>query len=168
MAARPAPAYDREVQASAFDERAFFQAVAGSGARALLIGRRALIALGLPVMTRDYDFWIHADDAALLNVALAPLELHPTRSPDGDREIGRYVLEGDEHVDVLVERAVGTVDGEMVAFDEIWPRRQQVVLDGDVAVAIPCIDDLVRTKKFAARPRDADDIRWLLRLKETP
>jgi len=88
--------------------------------------------------------------------------------PPPPRPDGPYVPEGDEHVDVLVERAVGTVAGEMVAFDEIWPRRQQVVLDGDVAVAIPCIDDLIRTKKFAARPRDADDIRWLLRLKETP
>ncbi len=168
MAARPAPAYDREVQASAFDERTFFQAIAGSGARALLIGRRALIALGLPVMTRDYDFWIHADDAALFNAALAPLELHPTRSPDAARQVGRYVLEGDEHVDVLVARAVGTIDGELVSFDDVWRRREQVVIDGDLPVAIPCIDDLVRTKKFAARPRDADDIRWLLRLKETP
>ena len=166
MAARPVTAYDREVQASTFDERSFFQAVAGGGARALLIGRRALIALGLPVMTRDYDFWIHADDAAVFNAALAPLELHPTRSPDAARQHGRYVLEGDEHVDVLVARAVGTIDGEMVAFDDIWPRRQQVVLDGDVAVAMPSIDDLIRTKKFAARPRDADDIRWLQRLQE--
>jgi hypothetical protein len=41
------------VQASQLDEIAFFRAVANSGARALLIGRRALIALGLPVMTRD-------------------------------------------------------------------------------------------------------------------
>lgn len=57
------------VQASAFDERAFFHAISRSGARALLIGRRALIALGLPVMTRDYDYWLHREDAALFNDA---------------------------------------------------------------------------------------------------
>ena len=67
------------MQASAFDEIEFFRAVAGSGARALLIGRRALIALGLPVMTSDYDYWIGADDAAALNVALRPLEMLPSR-----------------------------------------------------------------------------------------
>jgi len=40
------------VQGSEFDEGAFFRAIAGSGARALLIGRRALVALGIPVLTR--------------------------------------------------------------------------------------------------------------------
>jgi hypothetical protein len=44
---------------SDFDEAAFFRAIAASGARALLIGRRALIALGLPLLTGDYGFWIH-------------------------------------------------------------------------------------------------------------
>ena len=56
--------YHDGVKASPFDERAFFAAIASSGVRALLIGRRALIALGMPVMTSDYDFRIAADDAA--------------------------------------------------------------------------------------------------------
>jgi hypothetical protein len=34
-----------------FDEVRFFRAVQESGARALLIGRRALVLLGLPVLT---------------------------------------------------------------------------------------------------------------------
>lgn len=42
---------------------AFFRAISTSGARALLIGRRALVVLGLPVLTADYDFWLHFDDA---------------------------------------------------------------------------------------------------------
>ena len=41
-----------------FDEVEFFRAIAASGARALLIGRRALVALGIPVLTADYDFWL--------------------------------------------------------------------------------------------------------------
>ena len=45
-----------------FEEGPFFSAIAASGARAFLIGRRALIALGLPLLTWDYDFWIHGDD----------------------------------------------------------------------------------------------------------
>jgi hypothetical protein len=43
------------VEPSRFDELAFFKALSGSGARALLIGRRALVLLGLPVLTADYD-----------------------------------------------------------------------------------------------------------------
>src|SRR5678816_114433 len=98
----------RAMKASAFDEVAFFRAIAESSVRALLIGRRGLIALGMPVMTRDYDFWIPADDAAALNAALLPFDMLPSRSPDEARKNGRYVLENDEHVDVLVARAVST------------------------------------------------------------
>jgi hypothetical protein len=47
-----------------------FRCVAASGARALLIGRQAMIALGLPVLTGDYDDWVHPDDLERFNVAL--------------------------------------------------------------------------------------------------
>ena len=154
------------MQATPFDELRFFRAIAESGARALLIGRRALIALGLPVMTRDYDFWLHADDAAVFNAALRPLELYPTRSPAEARQNGRYVVEGDEHVDVLVARAVSTVDGMMVNFDDVWARRVELKLGDDVAISMPSIDDLILTKRFGARPRDSDDIRWLEQLRK--
>jgi hypothetical protein len=155
------------MQASPFDEDAFFRAVANSGARALLIGRRALIALGLPVMTRDYDYWIPSEDAQALNDALRPLELFPTRSPEQARLNGRYVLEGDEHVDVLVARAVGTVDGVMVVFEDVWKRRVYLPITNELSIAIPSIEDLILTKRFAARPRDADDIRFLEKLRAT-
>ena len=145
----------------AFNEVEFFRAIAGSGARALLIGRRALIALGLPVMTSDYDYWIGADDAAALNAALQPLGMLPTSSPDEAKQHGRYVIEGDERVDVLVARGVGTVDGTMVWFDDVWTRRISLAITTEVSITIPSIEDLILTKKFGARPRDADDIRWL-------
>jgi len=157
--------YTRGVQASAFDELAFFRAIAASGTRALLIGRRALIALGMLVMTRDYDFWLPADDAQRFNDALRPLELYPTRSPEEARQNGRYVVGGDGNVDVLVARAVSTVDGMMVAFDDVWSRRVMLPLGEGVEIAIPSLEDLILTKKFGARPRDADDIRWLQNLK---
>ena len=67
-----------------FDEASFFRAVAGSGSRAVLIGRRALIALGIPVLTADYDFWLHFDDLEKLNAALVPFELFPNRPPAED------------------------------------------------------------------------------------
>ena len=137
------------VQASAFDERAFFHAISRSGARALLIGRRALIALGLPVMTRDYDYWLHHEDARLFNDALRPLELFPTRTPDEARQNGRYVVEGDEHVDVLVARAVSTVDGVMVEFDHVWSSRTYLDLVDGATIAVPALDDLILTKRFA-------------------
>jgi hypothetical protein len=54
------------METSEFDEGSFFRAIAASGARAILIGRRALIALGIPVLTADYDFWVHPDDIEAL------------------------------------------------------------------------------------------------------
>lgn len=149
------------MEGSDFDELAFFRAIAGSGARALLIGRRALAILGLPVLTADYEFWIDAGDAARFNAATAAFGLRPSRSPEEARAAGRYVLENDERVDVLVARVAPTIDGGRVVFDEIWARRQEVALASDVAVALPSIEDLIATKRMGGRPRDAEDIRML-------
>lgn len=156
------------MQASEFDEIAFFRAMERSGARALLIGRRALVILGLPVLTADYDFWAHIDDIALLNRAVEPFALLPTRSPEEARARGRYVLENDEHVDVLVARSAPTAEGGRVVFDEVWVRRRVVQLAPDVSVALPSLDDLIATKRIAPRPKDLEDIRLLetLRSKE--
>lgn len=144
-----------------FDELDFFRAVAASGARALLIGRRALVVLGFPVLTADYDFWIHIDDIEGFNVVVSPFDLIPTHPPAEARRRGRYALENDEHVDVLVARAVPTVDGQRVAFDDVWGSRRAVPLSADVAVFLPSHADLILTKRFAARPKDLEDIRLL-------
>src|SRR5678810_241882 len=90
------------MQGSEFEEADFFRAVQASGARALLIGRRALIVLGIPVLTADYDYWVHIDDAAAFNAAAEPFGLAPTHAPEEARARGRYVLQNDERVDVLV------------------------------------------------------------------
>lgn len=158
------------MQGSEFDEIEFFRAVERSGARALLIGRRALVVLGLPVLTADYDFWIHIDDIALLNTATEPFGLLPTRLPEEARARGRYVLENDEHVDVLVARSVPTVDAGRVVFEEIWTRRRVVTLAAGVNLALPSLEDLIATKRIAPRPKDLEDIRLLeaLRSKEQP
>ena len=149
------------MQGSDFDEVEFFRAVRGAGVRALLIGRRALVVLGLPVLTADYDLWIHIDDARTLNEAVEPFGLIPTRSPEEARRRGRYVLENDEIVDVLVARSVATVDGETVAFDELWQRRREVEITTGVSAYLPTLDDLIATKRFATRPKDLEDIRLL-------
>jgi hypothetical protein len=154
------------MEATEFDERAFFGAIEGSGARALLIGRRALVVLGLPLLTADYDLWLHIDDIEALNAAVARFGLSPTVAPDQARRRGRYVLENDEHVDVLVARAVTTVGGVEVRFDDIWSRRQAVVFGTDVHVHLPSLDDLILTKQFAGRPRDLEDIRLLEAVRE--
>lgn len=149
------------MEGSLFEEAEFFRAIAGSGARALLIGRRALIALGIPVLTVDYDFWLDIDDIARFNEAVEPLGLVPTHTPEEARARGRYVAENDERVDVLVARSVPTVDGVRVTFDEIWPRRRGLEVAPGVVIPVPATADLILTKRFGARPKDLEDIRLL-------
>jgi hypothetical protein len=151
-----------------FDELAFFRAVEKSGARALLIGRRALVVLGLPVLTADYDFWLHTDDIDPFNEAAAPFNLVPTYAAAEARRRGRYVLENDERVDVLIARSASTVDGTAVAFDDVWARRRKTPLSPDASVDLPSIPDLILTKRFAARPKDLEDIRLLRILQQEP
>ena len=155
------------MQPSSFDEETFFQAIAASGARSLLIGRRALIALGIPVLTADYDFWVHPDDAEVFNAACAKVDLHPTRAPLEARRYGRYVLENDEHVDVLLAKAVSTGDGGQVSFDDLWARRKSLSV-GAASVAVPALDDLILTKKLGTRSKDAEDVRLLESLRPGP
>ena len=149
------------MQGSDFDEFGFFAALSASGARVLLIGRRAMVLLGLPVLTADYDLWANPDDIELLNRAVAPFGLSPSLDVATARSRGRYVLENDEHVDVLVARSVSTVDGEPTHFDALWARRAEIWLDDHVRVSMPSLDDLRTTKRFAARPKDLEDIRLI-------
>ena len=153
------------VEAESFEELEFFRAILSSGARAILIGRRALIALGLPVLTQDYDFWLHIDDIAMLNEAVASLDLVANRSPAEARQRGRYKLEDGVTVDVLVGRGLRTTTGERVLFDDVWERRVEIDVAPGVSIFLPALDDLIATKRFGARPKDAEDIRLLQRLK---
>jgi hypothetical protein len=146
------------MHAESFDPVEFFRAIHCSGARALLIGGQAMRALGLDMETKDYDFWLHRDDVALLNAALEPLDLIPDRAPEEIK--GFYRLEGDEIVDVWVARSIPTVDGSRVSFDDLWSRRQQVEVSGAI-VNLPTIEDLILTKRFGNRPKDAQDIHLL-------
>jgi hypothetical protein len=156
------------VRGTEFDEIAFFRAIHQSGARALLIGRRALVLLGLPVLTADYDFWIAIDDIAAFNRAATSFDLAPTHDAEEARRRGRYALENDEHVDVLVARSVPTTNGIDVSFEDVWERRRSIALSEGVAAQLPAIDDLILTKQFAARPKDLEDIRLLNILKTEP
>lgn len=141
-----------------FDEGDFFGAIERSGARVLLIGRRALIAIGIPVLTADYDLWIPADDAEKLNGALEALGMIANRTPTEARRVGRYVIENGEHVDVLIARQVSTQDGVPVLFDEVYARAASVTVAGGAIIRVPCVEDLILTKRFGARPRDLADI----------
>jgi hypothetical protein len=158
--------YPCTVHAGEFSDEDFFRALATSGARVMLIGRRALILLGAPVMTADYDVWVHIEDIDLLNAAFARFDQVPNRSAEEARKVGRYVLENGERIGVMVARAASTPEGETLDFASAWARRREITLLPDVAVPIPCLDDLVTTKRWGSRPKDILDIQFLETLRK--
>lgn len=151
------------MDAEDFDEAGFFRALAREGVRYLLIGRRALAALGAPLVTADYDLWVDLDDAEVLNRVAAQFDLAPTCTAEEARGRGRYVLEGPEHVDVIVARAKSTVDGVELRFADAYARRVPAGPGGPV---LPCVDDLILTKRWALRPKDLHDLEFLELLRE--
>jgi hypothetical protein len=148
------------MEADDFDESEFFRNLAATGVRYLLIGRRAIAALGAPVLTSDYDLWIAFEDIENLNKVARSFELFPNHLPEEARLRGRYVLEGAEHVDVMIARSKGTSDGVVLSFEEAYARRVSISAYG-TKVTIPSLDDLVTTKRWAMRPKDVLDINFL-------
>lgn len=139
----------------------FFRVLQGSAARVLLIGRRALVLLGAPVLTADYDLWVHADDVEPLNSAFEAAGHYANRTPSEARRAGRYVIENGERIDVIVARGASTPEGGQLTFDGMWERRQAVALLPGLTVHLPSVDDLIATKRLGARPKDLVDIEWL-------
>ena len=154
------------MDADDFYDEDFFRALSASGARGLVIGRRALVALGAPVMTTDYDLWLHIDDIAKLNESFAKIDHHPSCTPEVARSRGRYVLENSQHIDVMVARARSGAAGLALSFDDAWAARQTIEIGPSLTAYLPSIPHLIITKRWASRPRDLVDIEWLTLLSQ--
>jgi hypothetical protein len=148
------------MHADDFDEGDFFRSLASAQVRYLLIGRRAIAALGAPVLTSDYDLWIAFEDVEKLNAVARDFDLFANHLPDEARARGRYVLEGSEHVDVMIARSKSTTDGQLLTFTDAYARRVSLNAYG-TTVALPSIEDLILTKRWAMRPKDVLDINFL-------
>ncbi len=117
-----------------------------------------MAAHGFPRSTGDIDIWIRpaADNAACVWRALArfgaprhDLSLDDLASADVVFQIGL----APRRIDLLT-----SIDG--VEFDEAWPHRVVVDLEG---VRVPVIGraHLIRNKRASGRPRDLADLAWL-------
>jgi hypothetical protein len=135
-----------------------FSAFADAGVRYLLVGGHAVAAHGRPRSTKDVDLWlapgvenIGRACVALERFGVPPAIVRALRSAKRDDIVwlGRPPM----RIDLL--QTLPAVD-----FDDAWPRRLLIELNG---VTVPVIgkDDLIRNKQAVGRPQDRRDVRLL-------
>ena len=135
--------------------------------RYLVIGRRAVILYGGPVLTADHDIWLHPEDKKKVLLLLSEnLDLELSDSPDTKRPIVTG-FSGTKKYDLFFQRSVKNIEDETIEFDDCYSNS---VLKEDVrekvSFRIPSIDDLIRLKKIRkANGKDQQDIEYLLEAK---
>lgn len=148
------------------DTRAFLEALAAKKVRYLIVGGEAVILHGHVRLTGDVDFFFSRDPENVQRLFAALEEFW-----DGD-------VPGIESHEALVPKGivvqfgqppnridlVNDIDG--VTFDEAWPGRVEAVVrteNGDVQIAFIGLEALVKNKRASGRPKDLDDLDYLLR-----
>jgi hypothetical protein len=135
--------------------------------RYLIIGRRAVILYGGPVLTADTDLWIHPEDKKMaLSLLLDKLGLEISHSPDTKRPIVSG-FSGLKRFDLFFQKGVKNIENEAIEFEDCY---KNSVLKKDskenVSFRIPSIDDLIRLKKIRKpNVKDEQDIEYLLKAK---
>src|SRR4030042_4220023 len=135
--------------------------------RYLIIGRRAVILYGGPVLTADYDFWIHpADKKKTLSLLSDELGFELSDDPNTKKPIVSG-FSGMKKFDFFFEKSVRNIEDETIEFEEC---HKNSILKDDPAVKvgfrIPSIDDLIRLKKIRKQNiKDEQDIEYLLKAK---
>jgi predicted nucleotidyltransferase len=129
----------------------------------VLIGATAFPVHGYARATLDVDIFIRAtpENAQRTRRALIDFGYDLTDVTDDDLLtkkvlIRQYLVEADIHPYV-----------RGVLFDEVWSRRVQDLF-GQTPVAFASLDDLIRMKEAAGRPKDLEDLRVLRRLRDGP
>jgi hypothetical protein len=135
-------------------------ALADSGCECVIVGGISAVLHGAPIVTQDLDvcYRRHPDNLTRIAAALAPLQLRLRGLPEGvpnqfDRrslEFGTnftLVLQEGEEFDLLAEMsAIG-------GYDAIVGRAIAMDVAGHT-VKVLSLDDLIRTKRAAGRPKD--------------
>jgi hypothetical protein len=136
--------------------------------RYLIIGRRAVILYGGPVLTGDNDIWIHTSDRRkALSFLAEEFDLELSHPVDTKRPIVTG-FSGMKKYDLFFQRSARNIENERIEFDECY-RNSVLVEDPSKSIyfRVPSIDDLIRLKKIRKpNVRDAQDIEYLLQAKQ--
>lgn len=135
--------------------------------RYLVIGRRAVILYGGPVLTADNDIWLHPKDKKNFLFLLSKnLNFELSHSPETEKPIVTG-FSGTKKYDFFFQRSVKNIENETIEFEDCY-NNSVLMKDvrGKVSFRIPSIDDLIRLKKIRkANVKDHQDIEYLLQAK---
>jgi len=135
--------------------------------RYLIIGRRAVILYGGPVLTADNDLWIHpSDKQKTLFLLLETFGFELSHPPDTKNPLVTG-FSGMRKYDLFFQKSVRNVENETIEFEECY---ENSIIKEDAGESlffrIPSIDDLIRLKKIRKpNVKDEQDIEYLLKAK---
>jgi len=137
------------------------------GIRYLIVGRRAVVLYGAPVLTADYDFWIDSKERATVLAYFSKKRCDLSHSEDSLKPIIQ-VYAGPRKIDLFFHRAVRNLDGDLIEFKSCYENATiKEDREQDIFFRIPSIDDLIKTKKIRqGNVKDLQDIEYLLKAKE--
>jgi hypothetical protein len=145
--------------------------LARHGVRFIVIGGYAAIARGSPLLTGDMDICYARDDENLERLAGALRELKATLrgAPlDIPFQLDAKALKEGDHF--TFSTSVGALDilgtpAGTRGFGDLNQDATDVELDG-LTVRVASIDDLIRMKRAAGRPKDLVGLEWLRGLRD--
>jgi hypothetical protein len=135
--------------------------------RHLIIGRRAVILYGGPVLTGDNDLWIHRADREKALYLLKHLDFELSHPAYTKRPIVT-AFSGMKKYDLIFHKSTKDLDDEAIDFDECYKNSTLIEdVSKGISFRVPSIDDLIRLKKIRKpNVRDEQDIEYLLRAKK--
>ena len=132
--------------------------------RYLVIGGLAVNLYGLPRSTKDMDVFIEHDieNCNKLLTALKEINFGTAYLTDSKKVMENEITIFDDkmRIDVLTE-----VKG--LEFYSSWQHRNEVEVES-VIIPFVSFDHLIQSKKAVGRKQDLEDIKYLLKIKQSP
>jgi len=129
-----------------------------NGVEYLLVGGYAVGLYGYPRATADIDVWVRRtpENARRVVAAIRAFGFDvPALSPDLVMKPDQVVRMGLPPLRIEILTSVSGVE-----FEECWPSREEMLLDGE-PVFLPSLSDLRRNKAASGRPKDLEDLKHL-------
>lgn len=154
-----------------FDPLTALRILVDRGVRFVLIGGYAGALRGSPVITGDIDICYARDDEnlELLAEALRSLDAHLRGAPaDVPFLLDARTLRAGDHFTFSTSAGaldiLGTPSGTK-GFADLDPNASDEVVDG-ITIRVATIEDLIRMKRAAGRPKDLIALEWLVAVRD--